>query len=61
MLKDAMLGAFRAIPAADPAHYVRGQYEGYLDTPGVAEGSTPIEAAARATLAALNRTISRDL
>ena len=28
---------------------------------GVAEGATPIEAAARATLAALNRTISRDL
>ena len=28
---------------------------------GTAEGSTPIEAAARATLAALNRTISRDL
>ena len=28
---------------------------------GTAEGSTPIEGAARATLAALNRTISRDL
>jgi hypothetical protein len=28
---------------------------------GVAEGSTPIEAAARATLAALNRAVSRDL
>jgi hypothetical protein len=28
---------------------------------GVAEGKTPIEAAARATLAALNRTVSRDL
>jgi hypothetical protein len=28
---------------------------------GAAEGSTPIEAAARATLAALNRTISRDI
>ena len=28
---------------------------------GAAEGATPIEAAARATLAALNRTISRDL
>ncbi len=25
---------------ADPAHYVRGQYDGYLDTPGVAAGST---------------------
>jgi hypothetical protein len=28
---------------------------------GVAEGKTPIEAAARATLAALNRTVSREL
>ena len=28
---------------------------------GAAEGATPIEGAARATLAALNRTISRDL
>lgn len=28
---------------------------------GTAEGATPVEAAARATLAALNRTISRDL
>jgi hypothetical protein len=28
---------------------------------GIAEGKTPIEAAARATLAALNRTVSRDL
>ena len=25
---------------ADPAHYVRGQYDGYLDTPGVAKDST---------------------
>jgi glucose-6-phosphate 1-dehydrogenase len=31
---------FRAVAAADPAHYVRGQYEGYLDTPGVAAEST---------------------
>jgi glucose-6-phosphate 1-dehydrogenase len=30
---------FAAMPAADPAHYVRGQYEGYLDVPGVAAGS----------------------
>ena len=28
---------------------------------GAAEGATPIEGAVRATLAALNRTISRDL
>ncbi|HEY6567424.1 MAG TPA: glucose-6-phosphate dehydrogenase [Actinomycetota bacterium] len=30
---------FRAIPDADPAHYVRGQYDGYLDVSGVAKGS----------------------
>lgn len=39
-LKDGVAAAFRAIDDADPAHYVRGQYDGYLDTPGVAEGST---------------------
>jgi glucose-6-phosphate 1-dehydrogenase len=39
-LKDALCGVFRAMPAADPAHYVRGQYDGYLDIPGVAAGST---------------------
>src|ERR1044072_1425282 len=39
-LKDSMVSVFRAIPAADPAHYVRGQYEGYLDPPGVARAST---------------------
>ena len=31
---------FRAIPDADPAHYIRGQYDGYLDTDGVAPDST---------------------
>jgi len=31
---------FRAMPSADPQHYVRGQYQGYTDTPGVAPGST---------------------
>jgi glucose-6-phosphate 1-dehydrogenase len=39
-LKDAQLATFRAIQTAEPAHYVRGQYDGYLDTPGVAPGST---------------------
>jgi glucose-6-phosphate 1-dehydrogenase len=39
-IKDAQLAIFRAINTADPAHYVRGQYDGYLDTPGVAAGST---------------------
>ena len=39
-LKDAQVALFRAINDADPAHYVRGQYEGYLDVDGVAAGST---------------------
>jgi glucose-6-phosphate 1-dehydrogenase len=39
-IKDAQLAVFRATETANPAHYVRGQYEGYLDTPGVAPGST---------------------
>ena len=30
---------FVAMAEADPAHYVRGQYEGYLDVDGVAPGS----------------------
>ncbi len=39
-LKDAKFALFRSMPAADPAHYVRGQYDGYLDIDGVASGST---------------------
>ena len=39
-LKDAQLAVFRAVADADPAHYVRGQYEGYLATPDVAADST---------------------
>jgi glucose-6-phosphate 1-dehydrogenase len=39
-LRDAKRAVFRAIPDADPAHYVRGQYEGYRDTDGVAPDST---------------------
>ncbi|MGH9227527.1 MAG: glucose-6-phosphate dehydrogenase [Acidimicrobiales bacterium] len=39
-IKDGQLAVFRAVVAADPNHYVRGQYEGYLDTAGVAQGST---------------------
>ena len=39
-LKDAQVAAFRAIAPADPAHYVRGQYDGYLDVDGVAPDST---------------------
>ena len=39
-LKDAMCSIFRAIPEADPARYVRGQYDGYRDIDGVAADST---------------------
>jgi glucose-6-phosphate 1-dehydrogenase len=38
-LKDAMVAVFRAIPQADPANYVRGQYTGYRDIDGVAPDS----------------------
>ncbi len=40
VLKDALVSAYRAMPAADPAHYVRGQYEGYRAIPGVSPEST---------------------
>jgi glucose-6-phosphate 1-dehydrogenase len=40
VLKDALHTLFRSVPAADPAHYVRGQYDGYLDIDGVAADST---------------------
>ena len=39
-LKDAKFAVFRAMLDADPAHYVRGQYDGYLDVPGVSPDST---------------------
>jgi glucose-6-phosphate 1-dehydrogenase len=39
-LQDAKVSLFRAIARADPAHYVRGQYDGYLSIDGVAPGST---------------------
>jgi glucose-6-phosphate 1-dehydrogenase len=39
-LKDAKFTIFRSIETAQPSHYVRGQYEGYLDIDGVAKGST---------------------
>lgn len=38
-LRDKKVEVFRAIPPADVAHYVRGQYDGYTDVPGVAPGS----------------------
>jgi glucose-6-phosphate 1-dehydrogenase len=39
-LKDSTVAVFRAIEDADPRAYVRGQYNGYLETKGVAPGST---------------------
>ena len=33
-IKDAQVGLFRAIKEADPAHYVRGQYDGYRSIDG---------------------------
>ena len=39
-LDAAKLAVLHAIPDADPAHYVRGQYEGYLAVAGVQAHST---------------------
>jgi glucose-6-phosphate 1-dehydrogenase len=39
-LSDAKVSLFRAISPADPAQYVRGQYDGYLAIDGVAPDST---------------------
>jgi glucose-6-phosphate 1-dehydrogenase len=39
-LKDAKFAVFRSMADADPKHYVRGQYDGYLDIDGVKPGST---------------------
>ena len=39
-LKDGMVALFRSVAEADPAHYVRGQHDGYLDVDGVASDST---------------------
>jgi glucose-6-phosphate 1-dehydrogenase len=38
-LRDKRAEVFRAMPAADPDHYIRGQYDGYLAVPGVRPGS----------------------
>jgi glucose-6-phosphate 1-dehydrogenase len=38
-LKDAKRAVFRAMPSAEPARYVRGQYEGYRQIDGVAPDS----------------------
>ncbi|OBF26758.1 glucose-6-phosphate dehydrogenase [Mycobacterium sp. ACS1612] len=34
-LRDKRVEVFRAIPSIDPAHYVRGQYDGYRSVKGV--------------------------
>jgi glucose-6-phosphate 1-dehydrogenase len=39
-LKDSIHGVFRSMEDADPAHYVRGQYDGYREIDGVAPDST---------------------
>jgi glucose-6-phosphate 1-dehydrogenase len=38
-LKDMLFALYRTIPPADPKHYVRGQYDGYLSIDGVAPDS----------------------
>jgi glucose-6-phosphate 1-dehydrogenase len=38
-LKNAMVSVFQAMPPADPAQYVRGQYDGYREIDGVATDS----------------------
>ena len=38
-MKDAQVALFRAVETADPAHYVRGQHDGYLSIAGVAPDS----------------------
>jgi glucose-6-phosphate 1-dehydrogenase len=37
--KNALFSVFHAMPPADPAHYVRGQYDGYRQIDGVAPDS----------------------
>jgi glucose-6-phosphate 1-dehydrogenase len=39
-LADAKYSVLRAVSDANPAHYVRGQYDGYRKIEGVARGST---------------------
>jgi glucose-6-phosphate 1-dehydrogenase len=38
-IRDAKLDFFKAIPAADPSRYVRGQYDGYREIEGVTPNS----------------------
>src|SRR6478672_148295 len=39
-INDAKVALFKAVAEAEPAHYVRGQYDGYLGIDGVAPDST---------------------
>jgi glucose-6-phosphate 1-dehydrogenase len=39
-VRDKKLELFKAVRSADPKRYVRGQYEGFRDVPGVAVDST---------------------
>jgi len=39
VLKNHLFDVFRSMKDADPAHYVRGQYDGYQAIDGVAAGS----------------------
>src|SRR5215212_7998612 len=39
-IKEVKVALFRSLVEANPAHYVRGQYDGYLDIDGVAADST---------------------
>ena len=39
-IKDAQVALFHAVEPVNPAHYVRGQYDGYLSIDGVAPDST---------------------
>lgn len=40
VVSDRKRDVFISMPPLDPGHYVRGQYQGYLDVPGVSAGST---------------------
>jgi len=39
-IKEAQVALFRSVVEADPAHYLRGQYDGYRGIDGVADDST---------------------
>ena len=39
-IKDSQLAVYRAMQTASPAHYVRGQYDGYVAIDGVAKDSS---------------------